>query len=168
MVRFPGVWRALAALVLRRLAPSSRLRRTLLRRQVVSGRHAAVRRDFDLMLVFCAPDIEVEFDRKFEALGLGGTFRGHDGFVTLIQSFGEAWERWELDPVAVLDLGDQFLLLDRVRLPGNVSGLELEEEFASLMTLRGALVERQQDFFGWDKGLRAAGLDPDAIALPAS
>jgi hypothetical protein len=48
-----------------------------------------------------------------------------------------------------------------------VSGLKLEREFASLFTRRGAAITRQQDFFGWEKGLRAAGLEPDAIALPA-
>ena len=35
------------------------------------------------------------------------------------------------------------------------------------MTVRDGLVVRDQGFFGWDKGLRAAGLDPDAIALPS-
>ena len=47
-----------------------------------------------------------------------------------------------------------------------MSGLELEREFAQLVTLRGALVAREQVWFAWDKGLRAAGLDPDVIALP--
>jgi hypothetical protein len=48
-----------------------------------------------------------------------------------------------------------------------VSGLELEREFAQLLTLRGVLVAHEQFFFGWNKGLRAAGLDPDAIAFPS-
>ena len=58
-------------------------------------------------------------------------------------------------------------MLARFRLLGNVSGLELEREWAQLATLRGGLVTHEQYFFGWDKGLRAAGLDPDAIALPS-
>jgi ketosteroid isomerase-like protein len=119
------------------------------------------------MLVRYAPDVEVEFASEFEALGLDGTFRGHDGFVKMIQAFGEAWERWDLHPVAVLDLGDQLLVLGAFRLPGNVSGLELAQDFAQLITPRGGLVAREQAFMSWDNGLRAAGLDPDAITLPS-
>jgi hypothetical protein len=70
-------------------------------------------------------------------------------------------------PEFVLDLGDRGLYLGTFRLPGNISGLELEREWAQLATLRDGLVAHEQYFFGWDKGLRAAGLDPDAIALPS-
>jgi hypothetical protein len=34
------------------------------------------------------------------------------------------------------------------------------------MTARAGLVVRDQYFFGWDKGLQAAGLDPNDITLP--
>jgi hypothetical protein len=167
MVRFPGAWQALSALLQRLLSPRSRLRRALLRRAVVSGWDAATRRDYKLMLVRYAPDLEIEFAPGFETLGLGGTFRGHDGLLKMLEAFREAWERWELLPVLILDLGDRALALGTLRLPGTASGLEFEREFAELMAPRGGLVAREQYFFGWDKGLRAAGLDPDAIALPS-
>jgi ketosteroid isomerase-like protein len=167
MVRFPGAYRALAALAMR-LSPRSRLRRALLCRAIVSGWDAGSRRDFELMLVRYARDVEVEFDPEFEALGMGGTFRGHDGFLKMIQAFGgDAWEGWELLPATVLDLGDRVLVLGVFRMPGTASGLEFEREWAQLITARGGLVVREQSFFGWDKGLRTAGLDPDAIALPS-
>ena len=165
-VRFPGAWRAVTALGLRLLSPRSRLRRAWLRRNVVSGWEAASRRDFELMQVRYAPDVEIEYDPDFEALGMSGTFRGHEGQLKLLDTLHEAWERWEMLPVIVLDLGHRALVLGTVRLPGNVSGLELEREQAQLLTLRGALVAHEQFFFGWDNGLRAAGLDPGAIALP--
>ena len=47
MVRFPGARRALLGLLQRLLSPRSRLRRALLRRNVVSGLEAASRRDFE-------------------------------------------------------------------------------------------------------------------------
>jgi ketosteroid isomerase-like protein len=164
IVRFPGAYRALAVLVQRLLSPRSRLRRALLRRHVVSGWDAAIRRDFDLMVVRYAPDVETKFDPEFEALGLGGTFRGREGLVRMIQAFGEAWELWELLPATVLDLGDRVLVLGSFRMPGTASGMEFTREFAQLVTFRGGLVQHEQVFFAWDKGLRAAGLDPDAIA----
>jgi hypothetical protein len=119
------------------------------------------------MLVRYAPDVEAETAPDFEALDLGGTFRGHEGMLKMMQAFGDAFERWELEPATMLDLGDRLLVLGAIRLPGNVSGVELKREFAQLVTLRGALVAREHVFFTWDKGLRAAGLDPDAIALPS-
>jgi hypothetical protein len=99
------------------------MRRVLLRRAVVSGWDAISRRDFELMLVRYAPDVELETEPAFEALGLGGTFRGHDGLLRVIQAFWEAWERWEFRPAIVLDLGDRVLALGTVRLPGTARGL---------------------------------------------
>lgn len=167
MVRFPGAWRVFAVLVNRLLGPRSRLRRALLRRSLISAYAAASRRDFELMLVRYAPDVEFEYDPDFEALGLGGTFRGHGGMVNMLQTWGEAWERWDVRPAAVLDLGDRFVGLGHVRLPGTASGLELEREFAQLLIVRAGVVAQEQEFLSWDKGLRAAGLDPGAITLPA-
>jgi ketosteroid isomerase-like protein len=164
MVRFPTLYRRVAALALRRLSPRSRVRRAMLCRAQVSGWDAVARKDFEVLLVRYAPDVEVEFDPEFEALGLGGTFRGHDGWLKMVQAFDEAWERRERVPEFVVDLGDRALWLATMRLPGNVSGLELEREWAALATFRGGLVAHEQYFFGWDKGLRAAALDPDAIA----
>ena len=119
------------------------------------------------MLVRYAPDVELKTAPDFEALDVGGTFRGHDGLRRAVQAFREAWERWEFRPATVLDLGDRLLALGTVRLPGTASGLELEREIAQLMTLRGGLVVRERDFLAWEDGLRAAGLDPDAVDLPA-
>ena len=167
MVRFPPLYRRVAALCMRRLSPRSRVRRALLCRAVVSGWDAAARKDFELLLVRYAPNVETEFDPEFEALGLGGTFRGHGGWLKQFQAIDDAWERRERVPEFVLDLGDRGLWLGTVRLPGNVSGLELEREWAQLATLRDGLVVHEKYFFGWDNGLRAAGLDPDAIALPS-
>ena len=166
MVRFPGAWRALAALVQRLLRPSSRLRRALLRRNVVSGWAAASRRDFELMLVLYATDVVTELDPDLEVVGLAGPFRGHEGRLEWERAFQEEWQRWEALPTTVLDLGDRQVVLGKLRLAGKVSGLELEREVAQVLTPRDGLVAHERIFMAWDKGLRAAGLDPDAIVLP--
>jgi hypothetical protein len=59
------------------LPPRSRLRRALLRRQVLSGWSAWSRRDLDLMLVRYAPDYQPEFAPEFLAVGLSSSYRGH-------------------------------------------------------------------------------------------
>jgi hypothetical protein len=79
--------------------------------------------------------------------------------VKMQQTFGEAWEQWQILPATVLDLGDRIVVLGNIRLPGSVSGLEFESEFATVMTPRKGLVAREQSFMAWDKALRAAGLD---------
>lgn len=53
-----------------------------------------------------APHVEIEHGPDFEALGVGGTFRGHDGQLKMVEALN-AWERWEMPPAIVLDL---FLL----------------------------------------------------------
>jgi ketosteroid isomerase-like protein len=167
MVRFPGAYRGMAAMGQRLLSPRSRLRRAWLRRQVISGWDAATRKDWELMLVRYASDVEVEFEPDFEALGLGGTFRGHDGMLKMARMFDEAWERRRWLPTLILDLGTRVVTLGTVRLPGTASGLEFESEYAQLLTVRGGLVACEQEFLSWDKGLLAAGLDRAVIDVPS-
>src|SRR5205807_4532626 len=106
MVRLPGVYRMLAALVWGLLSPRWRLRRALLCRQQVSAYAAASRRDWELMLVRYARDVGVEFDPDLEPLGLSGIHRGHDGLMRMIETFQEAWDQPEFRPAMVLDMGD--------------------------------------------------------------
>jgi uncharacterized protein len=167
MIRFPSLYRRVAQLVLRLLSPRTRLRRALMRRQALSAYAAANRRDFELMFVRYGRDVQLRFDPDLEPLGLGGTFRGHDGVLKVIETFGEAWEQWELLPAVVLDMGERLVGLGSFRLPGTASGLEFEREFAQMWTFRDGLVVHEEEFLAWDKGLRAAGLDSDAIVLPS-
>jgi hypothetical protein len=161
--RFPWIYQAFAAALWRLLPPRSRLRRALLRRQMVSGYAAGNRRDYELMLVRYAPDLEVEFDPELATLGLGGTFHGHQGLLRVMETFGEAWEDWQLLPSLIVDLGDRAIGLARFHLPGTASGVELEREFAQLVTPRRGLIADEREFLSWEAGLRAAGLDPDSF-----
>jgi ketosteroid isomerase-like protein len=167
MVRFPSLYRRLAALVLRLLSPRSRLRRVLLRRALLSGWAAFNRRDFELMLVRYAPDVEFEFPPGQQTLGLSGTFRGHEAMADGLSELAEDWASLELEPAYNLDLGDRVLSLGFFCVRGRASGVQLEQQFAQLATLREGLVVRDHVWYRWEEGLRAAGLDPDAIALPS-
>ena len=168
MVRFPGLYRRLAALAQRRLSdPGSRLRRALLRRANISGWAAFNRRDFELMLVRYAPEVEFEFDPGEQTLGLSGTFRGHEAMAVALGELVEGWSQFELEPAYILDLGDRFLSFGFQHARGGVSGIQLEQPVAQLVTAREGLVTRDVHFFTWEEGLRAAGVDPDAIALPS-
>jgi ketosteroid isomerase-like protein len=166
-VRFPSLYRRQAALLFRRLRPRSRLRRVLLRRALLSGWASFDRRDFKVNLMFFSPDAEFEFPSGWETLGEGDPFRGYEGRIEGLNKLYEVWGSTELVPVYILDLGDRLLNLGFWRVQGRASGVRLEQEFAQLVTLRDGLVIRDQNFFSWEEGLRAAGLEPDAIALPS-
>lgn len=163
-VRLPGAARALAALGLRRLKPSSRLRRVLLRRAVVSGWSAVARQDFELRRVFFAPEVESEFPSGTQTLGLSGVFHGHAPMEKAIREFADDWGSWELEPAFVLDLGDRLLMLGFLHSRGRASGVELDQEYAQLLTLGQGFVTHDEAWLGWEEGLRAAGLDP--VTLP--
>lgn len=162
LARLPLVGRALGVVVFSRLSPQSRLRRRLVVRAALSGWGAASRRDWDLVATRYAPDVEIVWDDEFAALGVG-SYHGHAGMREMSAAISDAWERWEMVPRAVIDLGDRVLTLGTLRLPGNASGLEMETELAQLCVLRRALVARENEYFGWDKGLAAAGVDPEEI-----
>jgi hypothetical protein len=167
MVRFPSLYRHQAAFLLRLLSPRSRLRRAFLRRVAVSGYAAFSRRDFKLQLVGYAPDVEIETFPGLQTLDLGGTIRGHASWLEAVGKLAEAWNLWELQPAYILDLGDRFVSLGSFRIRARASGVPLEQEFAQVITAPEGLVTHEQVFFSWEEGLRAAGLDPDAIALPS-
>jgi len=74
----------------------------------------------------------------------------------------EVWGS-ELEPLYMLDLGDRLLNLGLWHIRGRASEVPLEQELAQLVTLRNGLVIRDQTFSAWEDGLRAAGLERDAI-----
>ena len=100
-----------------------------------------------------------------QALGIPASFRGHEGRVEGMNKLFEVWGS-ELEPLYVLDLGDRLLNLGLWHIRGRASGVPLDEELAQLVTLRDGLVIRDQNFWSWEEGLRAAGLEPDAISFP--
>jgi ketosteroid isomerase-like protein len=166
MVRLPSLSRRLFALVFRLLSPGSRLRRALLRRALLSGWASFDRRDFEVNLLFFAPDTAFEFPSGMQTLGLPDSFGGHGGRIDGLRELAEVWAHSELEPAYMLDLGDRLLNLGFWRTEARASGVRLETELAQVVTIRDGLVTRDQNFFSWEEGLRAAGLDPDAIPLP--
>jgi hypothetical protein len=167
MVRFPSLYRRVVPLLFR-LNPRSRLRRTLLRRAVDSGWTSFDRRDFELNNLYFATDTEFEFPAAMQTIGMPASFRGHEGRIEGMNNVFDIWGS-ELEPVYLLDFGDNRLLnLGVWHLRGRSSGVPLEQELAQLVTFRRGLVIRDQNFMSWEEGLRAAGLEPDAVALPGS
>jgi ketosteroid isomerase-like protein len=166
MVRFPSLYPRFAALIFGRLGPRSRLRRAVGWRAVLSGWASFDRRDFELNQMFFAPDVEFEYVGGMQTLGVGAP--AARGYAARSEAFGELLDVWasDLELAYLVDVGDRMLNLGFWRTRTHASGVPLEQEFAQLLTLRDGLVSREQYFFSWQEGFRAADLDSDAIAVP--
>jgi hypothetical protein len=112
-----------------------------------------------------APYAEFEFPSGMQTLGLGGPFRGHEGRIDAIEKMFEVWAS-ELELAYIFDLGDRLLNLGFGLNRARASEVQLKGEAAQLVTLRDGLITRDQIFFSWKEGLRAAGFDPDAVSFP--
>jgi ketosteroid isomerase-like protein len=165
VVRFPGAARRFGALGMRLVSPRSRLRRAVLRRIVQSGWACGARQDWDLMLTRYAPDVEWHTpEGGFATLGFSDKYRGHAGVREAMSQFSEAYERWEMRLACVLDLGDRLLNMGMFDGRARASGVDWQQPFAQLITVRDGLVTHECSFYSWEDGLRAAGLDPSMVA----
>jgi hypothetical protein len=160
-VRWPRAYQAFArALFL--LPPGSRLRRALLRRNVLSGWSAWSRSDLDLMLVRYARDYQYETLSEFVAAGLRSSYAGHAGAREFTVDLSEAFDQMDLTPLEVLDAGDRFVVLGRFRARGRGSGVETDSPLGQAFWIERGLVVRDCLFLDWDAALRAAGIPTDA------
>jgi hypothetical protein len=166
IVSFPGFYRVATALLLGLVRPQTRARRRFLRHAIASGWAAVQRRDFELMLVRYAPGVVYDADAGLQALGVPGSARGQAEMASVLAEILDVFDRFELSPALVVDLGKSLIVLGATRVHGQGSGIELETQVAQLLILEGGLVVRERDFFRWDDALRAAALDPAVLNLP--
>ncbi len=166
IVSFPSLYRVATALLLGLVRPRTRARRHFVRHAVASGWAAVQRRDFELMLVRYAPSVVYDADAGLQALGVPGSARGRAEMASVLAEILDVFDRFELAPALVVDLGESLIVLGASRVHGRGSGIELETQVAQLLTLEGGLVVSERDFFRWDDALRAAALDPAVLNLP--
>ena len=160
-VRFPRTARRLFALGTRFSSPRSPVRRDGLRRVLRSGWAAAPRMDWELMFVRYSPEVVWEIPEEFQTLGFAPSYRGHEGLAEGLEQFAEAFESWEIRPLRALDFGNRVLALGSFRGNARASGVEWEQPFSQLVTLKSGLVARDRFFFSWEQGLRTVGLEPE-------
>jgi ketosteroid isomerase-like protein len=161
LVRFPVLFRALA-FAWSRLPRRSRLRRALTAHNFRQAYEAANRRDFDVVLLHMAPEIELHLDespvRSMLPPDLVGVHRGHEGYVRVWKTGLDASRDYRMEPEEVIDFGDRVLVTGRQTGHGTSSGTPFDEPLLSLFTLRRGLVVRLKDFADRSKALEAAGL----------
>jgi ketosteroid isomerase-like protein len=78
----------------------------------------------------------------------------------LLQSF----EEFRQMPERFIDCGDRVMVFTRIEARGRSSGLDINEQWAHLLTLRDGKIVRLQQFRDRDEGLEAAGLSESAMS----
>jgi ketosteroid isomerase-like protein len=113
-------------------------------------------READLLLSYAAP--EIEWMPAGPAAVERAVYRGHDEVASAYAAVWETWDLFRFEGSQVRDLGDSVLWLGRVKMRGSASHVELDQEFAAHLVLRGGKLIRIQAFLSWQDALEAAGL----------
>jgi ketosteroid isomerase-like protein len=155
-VRWPAAWAALGRLLLR-LPPRSRLRRGLLRRNVLSGWSAWSRGDLDLMLVRYAPEYQLEVQSEFVGVGTRNAYYGHVGLREWAADLRDSFHRIDITPVEVIDAGDRLVILGKIHFHSH-SGVELDSPQGQVLWLDRGVIVRESFFFDTNEALHAADI----------
>jgi len=140
------------------LPPASRIRRSLLVQNALSGWGAWVRGDLELVLVRFAPNYHYDPPREWLIAGMPDVYDGHAGLRQWAADLREAWDFLDHTPLEVVDAGDRFAFLCRIRLRARTSGIELESRLGQVFWVERGLIVRETDYGDWDEALRVIGI----------
>jgi ketosteroid isomerase-like protein len=98
------------------------------------------RRDLEAALEAMHPQCEVRGIEAREKL------RGHDGFAAGFREWFEAFDEFTIEPEDFIADGDHVLVSMRQRARGKGSGLEVEQRFFQLFTMRDGMVFRFEEY----------------------
>jgi steroid delta-isomerase-like uncharacterized protein len=123
---------------------------------VREGFEAHNRGDMDALTQLYAEDV------VFETLLLG-THHGNEAIRLIYEENRKTLAGYTVDPVELIDAGDQVVAVAQVNGTGPASQIAMEDRdrFAFLFTLRDGRVTREQAFRNREEALRAAGLSED-------
>src|ERR1700730_6462791 len=120
------------------------------------GVEAWNRRELDVGLPLGTP--HVEWMPAGPAAVEQTVYRGYDEVRDGIEAVFETWEVFEFQESEVQDLGEATLWLGRVRMRGNASGVELDQEFAIYSVARDGRMALIHSFLSWQGRLQGVGL----------
>jgi ketosteroid isomerase-like protein len=123
--------------------------------QVVRHAIDAWARNLDDFLAFFAPDCEVMFRPDVPE---PGPFRGRDQLRGWAVGFRQVWESQELEILELTASGDDVFVLLRLVSHGVGSGIDTDEAFPFVFTIRDGLITRWRGFVEVDEARSAAGL----------
>ncbi len=109
------------------------------------------RRDLSAMLERIHPDVELQTTVE--------THRGHTGVADWVRAADQVFDSLAMTVEETIDLDDRVLAAVRERAGGKGSGIEIDQRFTHVWTLRAGRVVRLQAFTERSDALKAVGLE---------
>ena len=110
--------------------------------------------EIDLMADSYADDAEVD---TTQVVPDGRVYRGREDFVRYFHETWDAWERIRMEPLEVIDVGGDRLVVDvKVSGQGRHSGIEVDQRMGYLYSARDGLLVRLRMFPTKEAALAAA------------
>ncbi len=119
---------------------------------------AADRRDSQTVFSFYDPEVELDVSGFPVVATDANLYRGHDGIRRLFTEWREIWSDAGSNLVELIDAGDRVVSVYEYRGRGRVSGVAVEEVFATVWTIRNGKAVRVAWFVGREEALEAVGL----------
>jgi ketosteroid isomerase-like protein len=118
----------------------------------LAGYEAWNRRDVEALRSLIGPDVELVPISQSPDMR---AFRTGEGLGPFVESARETWEEFRFVPVAFVRSGDRLLVDVDVHAKARGSGIELQERWAHLYTLREGTLVRLQAFTDRDEAQAA-------------
>jgi ketosteroid isomerase-like protein len=112
---------------------------------------AGNRRDFDVIMSFCAPDA------VWESMGMATSFDGIAAIRGFFEDLIDAYEEYRVEPEEILDLGNGVafsVIVQQGRLVGSTAHVQMR--FAGVTTWGDGLIERSTNYTDVDEARAAA------------
>jgi ketosteroid isomerase-like protein len=104
-------------------------------------------------------DPEIEWDFSRVELPDGTSYTGRSEFRSFKEAWDEGFESEHMAAQEVFDAGDRVVVVVHHRGRGMISGIEVEQTFAMLWTLRDGRAVRMAIYRTREEALEAAGLE---------
>jgi uncharacterized protein len=122
-----------------------------------SGYEAFARGDLDAVIELLAPD--VDWHPAVAAILGVETLRGREAVRQFFaRELFEGFDQFRADPLSFEDFGDFVLVMVRYTGRGESSGIEMNQQFATLYEIRDAQTVTMRDYDTREEALAAAGL----------
>jgi ketosteroid isomerase-like protein len=104
-------------------------------------------------------DRDIVWDLSRVELPDGASFTGHSGLRTFVETWEEGFDSEHIEAEEMLDAGERVVAMIHHRGRGRISGIEVDQRFAMVWTLRGGRAVRMDMYPSREEALEAAGLE---------
>jgi ketosteroid isomerase-like protein len=95
--------------------------------------------------------------------GTEGLYHGHEGVRRFLDEFFELFDEAQIDPEEFIDAGERLLVPFRFRAKAKGSGLEIEEHWVHVWTIRGEQAVRLEQYTERAAALESVGLTEEGL-----